>query len=148
MAVDSRRFLVVDDEQQLLAFLRRALTSLGNEVVAEETAAAGLRRHGEEAFGLVLLDLRLGDTDGLEVLRRMKAQNRDVPVVMMTGFGSIRTAVEAIHAGADDYLTKPLDLDDLEIVIDRVFDTRQQARELALLRSQLEWQAAFEGMSA
>ena len=75
MAVDSRRFLVVDDEQQLLAFLRRALTSLGNEVVAEETAAAGLRRHGEEAFGLVLLDLRLGDTDGLEVLRRMKAQN-------------------------------------------------------------------------
>jgi DNA-binding NtrC family response regulator len=136
----------VDDEQQLRAFVGRALGSLGFSVVSEETGEAGIRRYEQEAFDVVLLDLRLGDLDGIDVLRRMKAQNRDTPIVIMTGFGSIQTAVDAIHSGAEDYLTKPLDLDHLEIVLNRVLSSRRQARELELLRSQVERQASFEGM--
>jgi DNA-binding NtrC family response regulator len=103
------RVLIVDDEERIREFLSRLLSRAGYEplVAAEgETALALIRR---ESPDVVLLDVRMPGLDGLEVLRRAKVLDATLPVVMMTAYGLVRGAVEAIQAGASDYLEKPFD---------------------------------------
>src|SRR5437016_12264733 len=120
---------------------------------------------------LVLLDLRLGDVDGLETLRQVKSLDPPLPVIMMTAFGSVETAVRAMKAGALDYLQKPMDLEELELVVSRALGevrTRERmeflqdrevgrADDLALLGNSpamrpvhefIERAARFEGLAA
>ena len=126
--------LVVDDERLLRVKLQRALESEGHDVRTAETGATGLAAARDEPPDLVLLDLRLPDRSGLDVLSELRAHDPGLPVVLMTAYGSIRDAVEAMRRGASDYLQKPLDVDELSLLVPRILDERRRARELAYLR--------------
>jgi len=144
--LDKPRILVVDDERRMLDVLRQALSGLGFEVATAEDGQKGIALYSESAFDLVLLDLWMSELDGMEVMRRIRAQRADAMVVVMTGYASIESAVQAIKAGAVDYLTKPLDFDHLEIVLRRALEGRRQTEKLRLLEDQVAHQGSFEGL--
>ena len=138
MPFDRPRILVIDDEQDLLHFMERALSGMGYE--------AGIARFGEGGFDLALVDLQMPDLNGIEVIRQMRAQDGDAVAIIITGYGSIESAVEAVKAGAVDYLTKPVDLDHLEIVVGRALEGKRQAEKLQMLEEQVARQGSFEGL--
>jgi DNA-binding NtrC family response regulator len=144
--LDKPRVLVIDDERRMLDILRQALSGLGFEVATAEDGQKGIALYSESAFDLVLLDLWMSELDGMEVMRRIRAQRADAMVVVMTGYASIESAVQAMKAGAADYLTKPLDFDHLEIVLRRALEGRRQTEKLRLLEDQVAHQGSFEGL--
>jgi|HubBroStandDraft_3_1064219.scaffolds.fasta_scaffold05058_3 DNA-binding NtrC family response regulator len=109
----SGRILIVEDRDSLRRMLERALGEEGYEVAAASRGAAALRLLGERPFDLVLTDLKLPDLSGLEVLAASREAQPRVPVVVLTGYGSVGAAVAAMKLGAYDFLEKPLELDDL-----------------------------------
>ncbi len=138
--------LVVDDQAQIRQFLREVLEG---EDYAVETAGTGeeaASRLTEMLPDLVLLDLRLPDTSGLEVLREIHGRFPSMCVIMMTAFGEIETAVEAIKAGAYDFIPKPFNLEQLLHAIKRGLETSRHARELFALRRRGESQFEVPGM--
>ena len=146
MSPDRSRMLVIDNEVENLDFLPRALAGQGVEVSMAGSGPDGIERYQAESFDVVLLDLFMPEMDGFEVLDRLRAWDPEVLAIIMTGYGSIESVVQAMKAGAADYLTKPLDLDHLEIVLHKVLTGRQQAAELRLLKEQLVRQGSFEGL--
>ena len=110
-----KRILVVEDEDKLRRVIELQLTSAGFDVDQASTAEEGLRI--VDRADLVLTDLKLPSMDGLQLLALIRRQNAQVPVVMMTAFGSVETAVEAMKAGATDFLLKPFSLDHLMQVV-------------------------------
>jgi len=126
--------LIVDDEDIHARALARFLGARGHacEVATSASAARGalkvLRPH------LILLDLRLGDADGLDVLREVKSIDPGLPVIMMTAYGSVETAVRAMKAGALDYVQKPMDLEELELVVTRALGEARTRERLEFLQ--------------
>jgi len=121
------RILVVDDEHEVGNFFTFLLEPKGYEVKVVENGAQA-REAIKEPFHLVILDLKLPDVDGLTILREIKASQPECEVIMMTGYSTVKSAVEAIHLGAFDYLEKPFsDLEELERVINRAL-TRATAK--------------------
>jgi DNA-binding NtrC family response regulator len=140
------KILVVDDEAS-------ARTSLGEllrgEGYAVETAADGFKalgRMGEFEPDLVLTDLNMPGMDGVELLGKLKELNPELPVVLMTAFGGVETAVTAMRQGAADYLTKPLNLDELTIVLARTLEGSKLRREASALRTQLRERYSFDNI--
>jgi DNA-binding NtrC family response regulator len=127
--------LIVEDEPLLGRQLARSLEAAGHDVRLAPTAAEGLAAVREDPPDLALLDLRLPDRSGLDVLADLQGEARDVSVVLMTAYGSVRDAVEAMRRGAADYLQKPLDLDELGLTVQRVLSRQREVRELSWLRS-------------
>lgn len=113
------RLLIVEDRDSLRRMLERALGEEGYEVASAADGRAGIRLLGEQAFDFVLTDLKLPDVSGLEVLEASRAAQPRVPVVVLTGYGTVGTAVEAMKLGAYDFLEKPLEIDDLTRLIAR-----------------------------
>ena len=146
MSSAASRVLVIDDDRGVLHFLQNALSGLGFEMGSAESGQKGIALYSQEAFDAVLLDVQMPGMDGLEVLRRLKALDADAVVLMMTGYGSIESAVRAMKAGATDYLTKPLLVDHLEIVLNKALEARRQSDELRLLKDQVAQQGSFEGL--
>ena len=107
------RVLIVEDRESLRRMLERALAGEGYEVAAAATGGEGVRAARERPFDLVLTDLKLPDLSGLEVLAASRAAQPRVPVVVLTGYGTVAAAVEAMKLGAYDFLEKPVELDDL-----------------------------------
>jgi len=107
------RLLVVEDEARIAAFLVKGLTAHGYAVDHARTAAEALSLTEEIEFALVVLDLRLPDADGLDVLRTLRSRGADLPVVVLTARGDVGDRVEGLELGADDYLTKPFVFDEL-----------------------------------
>ncbi len=105
--------LIVEDRAALRRLMRRALDHDGYRVTTADTATEGCRLLAEHRFDLVLSDLRLGDGSGLEVLAECRRHQPEVPVVVLTAFGTVQTAVEAMKLGAADFLEKPLEIDEL-----------------------------------
>ena len=101
------------------------------------SAAPALERMKSESCDVVLLDLRLQDEDGIDVLRRIKQDHPDVTVIMMTAYGSIGSSVEAIRAGAYTYLTKPLDLEQLKLFLSQAMEVRQMNEQIRFLSDEL-----------
>jgi two-component system response regulator AtoC len=126
--------LVVDDESLIRWTLSERLSQDGHVVVEAETAKAALARFGPD-IDLVLLDFKLPDSDGLQVLRTMKASDPDVPVILLTAFSSIETAVEAMKQGAYHYANKPFNLDELALVVQKALETTRLRREVKVLRA-------------
>jgi len=116
--------LVIEDEDVLGKHIRRALQKRGHQVLLATTAGEGERMFAAEAPQLVLLDLRLPDASGLEVLARLRARQPDACVIMMTAYATVEDAVEAIKLGARDYLQKPLHMDDLRHTVARALEER------------------------
>ncbi len=126
--------LVVDDEQLIRWTLKERLAAHGYDVVEAASGAEALAAFGD-AIDLVLLDFRLPDTDGLTVLRQLKEQQPLVPVILLTAFASIQTAVEAIKQGAYDYARKPFEFEALQLTIAKALETSQLRREVKALRA-------------
>lgn len=115
----SASILLVDDDGGLLVLLTRFFEARGWAVSRAATGAGALEHFAAERPDLVLLDLDLPDTTGLPILQRLREQDEDVAIVMLTGHGDIETAVEAMRSGAENFLTKPFELDHLGAVVDR-----------------------------
>jgi two-component system response regulator RegA len=114
-----RRLLIVEDDDVLRARLARAFRERGFEVREARDAAEAARPTGGEAPTHALVDLRLRDASGLEVVRALMAADGALAVVVLTGYGSIATALEAVRLGARHYLTKPADVDEILAAFDR-----------------------------
>ena len=114
--------LIVDDEKNILSTLSRALRVEDFEVDVAGSGAIGLEKLGKTAYDLVLLDVNLPDIDGIEVLRRLRAQRNEVPVIVMSGHGTIDTAVQATRLGAHDFLEKPIGTDRLLLTLERLLE--------------------------
>ena len=127
--------LVIDDEKNIRALLAKVLSQDQVEVYSAGTGAEGMKMADEHEPDLVLLDLRLPDTSGLEVLRLLRARHPEAIVIMMTAFGQVESAVEAIKSGATDYLEKPFDrLDKLRMAVGRALEESRARREIHRLR--------------
>jgi len=129
--------LVIDDEEDLRWALAKALSQDGYTVLTAGCAGEGLEVLGRQNVSLVLLDLKLPDMDGLEVLPRIKERHPGTPVIMITGYGTIETAVQALKRGAAGYITKPFDLHELRLVVKRILEINRLHNELDFLRSEL-----------
>lgn len=130
------RVLVVDDEEEMRAYLRDALARRSFSVViaANSAAALGQINDGPDKFDVVLTDVRMKGGDGLALARSLHASRPDLPVVVMTAYGSIEVVVEALRSGGADFITKPFALEVLVHTLNRAVEKRRLVRELALLR--------------
>jgi len=126
--------LIVDDEKNLRRVLQNALEAEGHTVLQAATGEEALERFAKSPCDLVLLDMILPDLNGLQILQRMKRHAPDVPVVIMTAFSEVRSAVEAMKAKAADYVCKPFDLDELRLVVQRHLEAASLAAEVRRLR--------------
>src|SRR5207245_5523360 len=127
--------LVIDDEKNIRALLGKVLGQDQVEVYSAGTAAEGLQMAEEHEPDLVLVDLRLPDTSGLDVLRALKSRHPEAIVIMMTAFGQVESAVEAMKSGATDYLEKPFDrLEKLRMAVGRALEESRARREIHRLR--------------
>ncbi|MFZ2197454.1 MAG: response regulator, partial [Thermodesulfovibrionales bacterium] len=114
--------LVVEDKESMAQMLMETLESEGYSVVIARDGQEGLRQIKENRFDLVLTDLKLPKKDGIEVLKSSKTENPLAPVIVMTAFGTIETAVAAMKDGAFDFITKPFDTDHLLLLMKRALE--------------------------
>src|SRR5256886_13253614 len=135
--------LVVDDEPQIRVFLADILEAEGFKVVAVAGGEGALEYVSSSTPGLVLLDLSMAGLDGMETLKRLKAAGLQAPVIILTGHGNIRSAVEAIRLGAYDYLTKPLRAPEIMVAIRQALRHRQLLAEIDELKTQLASSSAL-----
>ncbi|MBW2064049.1 MAG: sigma-54-dependent Fis family transcriptional regulator [Deltaproteobacteria bacterium] len=134
---EKNTILVVDDDPAHRTMLRTLLTGWDYQVTEADDGSTAIERVREQAFDLILMDIRMIKISGLQALAEIKAFNPAIPVIIMTAYSSVETAVEALKKGAYDYLTKPLDFDELRLIIDRAMDHRKLKEENRLLRESL-----------
>jgi DNA-binding NtrC family response regulator len=126
--------LVVDDEQLIRWSLKERLSAEGYRVLEADGAGSALAR-SEDGVDLVLLDYKLPDGDGLQVLRTLKERDPDILVILLTAFSSIETAVEAMKAGAYHYANKPFNLDEIALLVEKALETTRLRREVRTLHA-------------
>src|SRR5688572_23476198 len=142
-AAKMARILVVDDQEMMRDSLAANLAREGHEVVAiSDGTVAVSRLEGPGRFDLLITDLKMPKMTGIELLAEAKRVGPDVPVVLMTAFATVQTAVEAMKLGAYDYIQKPFDGDEIKHLVDRTLDHSRLARENLALRSMAETQLA------
>ncbi|MBX3247911.1 MAG: sigma-54-dependent Fis family transcriptional regulator [Myxococcales bacterium] len=141
--------LVVDDEKNIRRTLRMVLEGAGFDVLAEESAEAGLEVLAREEVDLVLLDVRLPEMSGIEALERIRArpETRDLPVIVISGHASVAEAVQAVQAGATDFFEKPLDRDRVLVTVRNALKTWMLLREVDRLRATAEQRYQMIGES-
>lgn len=130
--------LLVEDKESLARMLREALSGEGLESEWAGSAEQALKLTARRRFGLVITDLKLPGADGLAVLREMRERDPDCPVIVMTGFGTVESAVEAMKGGAYDFIQKPIDIDRFMILLRRALEVRRLRTENFLLRDEFE----------
>ncbi|RKY57879.1 MAG: hypothetical protein DRP94_07780 [Candidatus Latescibacterota bacterium] len=132
------RILVVDDDPLMLDFLKEALLRQGYKVDTAEDGEEALRKVEEEGYDLVITDVRMPGVDGMTVLESVKRDFADTEVVVITAYGTIRNAVEAMKMGAYDYLTKPFSVEEVEVVVQRALERKRLISENIRLKRELE----------
>ncbi|MBS1551798.1 MAG: sigma-54-dependent Fis family transcriptional regulator [Bacteroidetes bacterium] len=132
------KILIVDDNEVLRFTLTELLEESGFECNAVAEGIAALEEVKKNTYDLVILDLRLPGMNGLEILKKIKELNSQIPVIMLTAFGEIKTAVEAIKIGALDFVTKPFDNDSMIVLIKKALEVKYLKQEVNLLRKKLD----------
>ncbi len=138
--------LIVDDEKSLLDLLTVVFKKEGYAVRTALSAAAGFEVLGREEIDLVVTDIKMPGADGMDILRYARENLPDVPVILITAYGSIAQAVEALKAGALDYVVKPFDVEELKIIAGRGLASRRLKQENILLKRDLKDRYGFEQM--
>ncbi|WP_337174164.1 sigma-54 dependent transcriptional regulator [Paludisphaera sp.] len=140
------RVLVVDDDEPHAEAVAESLARVGYECVVATSGREGLRLIEEQSFDIIVSDLIMDGVGGLEILAKAKRELPDAEVVILTGHGTIKTAVTAMQAGATTYLTKPLDIGELRMVVDKASQSQRLARSNIELQRQLNEKFGFEGV--
>ena len=146
MTAASPLLLIVDDDQVARELLAETLGREGYRVRVAGGGAEALGLAGAEPFDMALVDLRMPDLDGLAVLKQLAMIQPDLPVVILTAFATIETAIAAVNAGAFDYLSKPFRMEEIKLVVRRTLDARRLARENLQYRQELGARYGFEGL--
>ncbi len=144
----NRTILIADDEKNMRWVLSQSLEAEGFKVVQAADGTEALAAVDEEEPDVMVLDHRMPPPDGMEVLRTLRANGHRFPIIMLTAHGNVATAVEAMKAGASEYLTKPFDLDELKLSIDKGLQLRHLADEVTRLRAELDKDYDVEGIVA
>ncbi len=132
------RILVVDDEPGVLITIQAILKMEGYEVQGAASGYDALHNLRNQPFDLVLTDLRLGDDDGLDMLAELRKQSPDTVAIVLTGYASLESAIQAMRQGAYDYLVKPTDVEELKLTVARALERQRLQRELAERVRELE----------
>ena len=140
------RILVVDDDRAVRTVLQVHLSKAGHEVTVVDRAVEAMTKLHAQPYDIVLTDVKMPGHSGLELLDRVRRSWPDVQVVVMTGFGSVSDAVKAMKAGAFDYLIKPIEKEQLKVVIDRALEQRTLRAELVQLRKDVQSRFGFDNI--
>src|SRR3989454_2916917 len=128
------RILIADDHDAIRRGLMRGLTESGHEVEEASNGNAAIERLHDGYYDVVLSDLKMGGSDGMDVLRTTRALHPTTSVILMTAFGSVNTAVEAMKIGAFDYVQKPFEIEEMEVKIEKALEVKRMKNELDYLR--------------
>ena len=140
------RILVVDDDENLRWVLQTQLEQMGYSAITAANGAAALEAIDKEPPALVLTDLKMPGISGMELLEQIRRDYPEIPVVIITAFGTIQSAVQAMRSGAYDYLTKPIDYDELGLAVNRVLEHFRLVQEVKELRASLDRKYGFENI--
>ncbi len=138
--------LLVDDDRHVLGSMSEWLREQGYKVDAAATLAEGTAAVDRKNYDLALVDIRLGEHDGFDLLAHVRQKRPDTSVIMLTGYGSVEAAVEAIRQGAFDFLTKPLIDEELDMAIQRALNQREVLEENKTLKAQLDLRFGMENI--
>ncbi|MCE7977787.1 MAG: sigma-54-dependent Fis family transcriptional regulator [Nitrospira sp. NTP1] len=137
--------LIVDDEERMRRLFELVLKPVGYQLLLASSGDEAIRMLQEQdSIDMIITDLQLGTLSGMDVLEAAHQQAPDVPVLIVTGYGTVKSAVEAMQKGAYDYISKPVDNEELKIVIARALQVRQLARDNRTLRAGLQEQFGFD----
>lgn len=140
------KILLVDDEEKTLKVLGRSLNMLGHRTTGISNPKTTLETIRKISPDVVIVDLMMPHVGGMELLGKVKEKNADLPVIVLTGYGTVKTAVEAMKKGAFDYITKPYDIDEVDLIIKRALEQRELFIENKMLRETVLQQSAFSGI--
>jgi len=132
------KVLIIDDNKNMQIILQNLLADEGYEVIHAYTGKDGLKAVMEESPDLVLLDIRLPEMNGIDILQQITKLEKEILVIMITAYGDVETAVETMKLGAYDYITKPFINEELKLVIRKALNTNELKQEVKILRQQLE----------
>lgn len=136
--IRKKKILVVEDDEYVLGSIKILLNKEGYEVNTALDGLEALSLYRKDSYDLVIADLKMPKMDGFELLKQLKLEFPDVSFIMMTAYGSIRTAVDAMKMGAYDYVTKPVSAEEIRLVIQRAFERQNLITEIRTLRKELE----------
>jgi two-component system, NtrC family, response regulator HydG len=140
------RVLVIDDEKPHAEVLAESLERVGYECVIATSGKEGFRKIEDEDWGVILTDLKMADLDGMQIVRKAREETPDAEVVVITGHGDVKTAVEAIKLGAANYLTKPVELGELRAIVDKASQRVRLTQANRELKRQLDEKFGYEGL--
>lgn len=138
--------LVIDDDVATLEFMKFRLNDEGFDVTTAERGQKALDFVRETEYDIILTDLNLPDLNGVELVKQSKQISPDTEIIMITGFGSMEKAIEATKAGAFHYVEKPVNFDELSLLIGKAVERKQQAKEIKELRGKLASRTSYEGI--
>jgi DNA-binding NtrC family response regulator len=144
--VDQGRILIVEDEQDMLLGLQKILSKQGHNVEIAETGSIGLNKVEESFFDIVITDLKMPGVDGIELLRKVKEDYSDTVVIVITGYGTIKNAVEAMKLGAYEYITKPFDSEHIKMVVQKALKQIALTDENKYLKQQIKEAKDFQNI--
>ncbi len=136
--METHRILVVDDEVKMRRLLEMSLKNMGHDVVQAADGAEAMACFDEAPFDLLMTDLNMPRMDGMQLLRSLRERGEEVPVIVLTAFGTIETAVEAMKLGAADYIIRPFEMDTVELAVTRALAMGAMQRENRFLRDEVE----------
>ncbi len=138
--------LIIDDEEKMRRLMDLVLRSEGYRLLQAESGEAGIKLIEEGGIDVVLTDIQMGKVSGLDVLKHVTRECPDLPVVVITGFGTVKSAVQAMKTGAFDYISKPIDNDELKIIVKRALDMRRLTQENRGLSQELRERFDFDNI--
>ena len=142
----SERILIVDDEDGMRRLLNRVLTREGYETSAVGSGAQALRLVASERFDLVVTDIKMPEMDGLQLLAELKEYEPSLPIIVITAYGTIENAVQALRSGAYDYIAKPFENDEIKLTVAKAFERERLLAENRYLHAELEGRYDFSGI--
>lgn len=140
------KILIIDDEKSILDLLSVVFTKEGYSVETCVSPSRALELMSREDYDIILTDIQMPQISGMDILKEVKKKTPDIPVIMVTAYGTIKQAVEALKAGAMDYVVKPFDVDELKIIVEQGLEKRRLKEENWMLKKELREKYSFDNM--